>query len=74
MMNREVYINYLHFIKNVGVAIPELYGKVSVFALTIEDALYGIHLLKDSQLPIIGGDIVSKDKKGIFFLCLPAME
>lgn len=66
-MNREIYINYLHFIKEVGFSMSNLYGKASIFALTVENALYAIVLLKDSQLPIIGGDIVSKDKKGNFF-------
>ena len=63
-MNRSVYINYLKFIRKVGRPMSEINNGSDEIALQPDDALFAIGLLENSHLPILGGEIVSEDKKG----------
>jgi hypothetical protein len=63
-MNREIFINYMNFIRKVGRPMSEFYEGSNEFALKTEDALSAINILRGSQLPIVGGDIVSEDSEG----------
>lgn len=63
-MNRAIYIHYMNFIRNVGRPMSETNVGSNEFALNTKDALYAITLLRGSQIPILGGDIVSEDKNG----------
>jgi hypothetical protein len=52
----------MDFIRSVGRPMSETYEGSNEFALTTKDALSAIALLRGSQMPILGGDIVSEDK------------
>ncbi|MEO5995604.1 MAG: Imm40 family immunity protein [Chitinophagaceae bacterium] len=53
--------NYLDFIKLKGRPVLEVNPGSDEIALTVEDALHGLELLKISHTEIFGGDVYSED-------------
>lgn len=51
--------NYKDFIKSRGIPLSEINPGSSELALSVEDALFAIELLDNSQTIILGGDIIS---------------
>ena len=51
--------HYIDFIRLKGRSLAEINSGSDEVALKVDDALQAIELLKDSQLPILGGDILS---------------
>jgi len=53
--------NYMNFLKERGRSLSEINPGSDEVALNIDDALQAIEFLKESQLPILGGDILSDE-------------
>lgn len=54
--------NYLDFISKVGRPILEIDSDCQEIALSVEDALIAIEILKDNNTVILGGDIFLEEK------------
>lgn len=55
---------YLDFLKKKGKKLSEISSGSDELALEISDALKALELLIDSQVAILGGDILSEDEYG----------
>lgn len=55
---------YLDFLKKKGKSLSEINPGSDEIALTVNDALQALELLKDSQTAILGADILSEDENG----------
>jgi hypothetical protein len=53
---------YLDFLKEKGKPLSEINPGSSEIALTVDDALQALELLRDSQMAILGADILSEDE------------
>lgn len=60
-------LSYLNFIKEKGRPVSEINPGSDEIALTIDDALQAIELLKDNQTAILGGDILSEDNGELIY-------
>jgi hypothetical protein len=54
---------YLNYIREKGKPLNEFNEGSTEYALEVDDALHAIELLKGSQIPVLGGDILT-DKSG----------
>lgn len=52
---------YFDFIASQGLSIAEINPGSKEMALRVDNALEAIELLKDSQMPILGGDIITSN-------------
>lgn len=59
--------NYLKLIKEKGRPLSEINPGSDEIALTVDDALQALELLKDSQTVILGGDILSEENGGLVY-------
>jgi hypothetical protein len=50
---------YYNFIQEKGKSLSEINPGSKEFALEVDDAMQAIELIKESQMPILGGDILS---------------
>ncbi|OAV76281.1 hypothetical protein Barb7_00023 [Bacteroidales bacterium Barb7] len=55
---------YLKFLKERGRPLSEINPGSDETALSVSDALLALNILKDNQLIILGGDILSEDEQG----------
>ena len=55
---------YLEFAREKGKMAPDVYGDADYWALSIEDALSAVKILRDDNVLIVGGDILSEDDSG----------
>ena len=60
-------IFYLDFLKKNGRPLCETYIGSDEIALTAENALQALELIKDSQILIIGGDVLSEDNNKLIY-------
>jgi len=51
--------SYLDFLKTNGKPLAEINPGSEEIALSVKDALKALELLNDSQIPVLGGDILS---------------
>lgn len=58
---------YFDFIKLKGRPLSEINPGSDEKALEVDEALQAIELLRDSQLPILGGDITSSDSGRLIY-------
>lgn len=58
---------YFDLLKSKGKPLSEINPGSDERALEISDALHAIELLRDSQLPILGGDIMSSDSGKLIY-------
>jgi hypothetical protein len=58
---------YLDFLKEKGKPLSEINPGSDEIALTIDDALQALELLKDSKVTILGGDILSEEKNELVY-------
>jgi len=56
--------NYLMFIREKGRSLSEINPGSNEIALTVSDALQALDILKNNQIVILGGDILSEDGNG----------
>jgi hypothetical protein len=59
--------NYFDFIKEKGRPLSEINPGSDEIALTIDNALNGLELLKTSHVEILGGDIFSEDNGELIY-------
>ncbi len=59
--------DYLNFIKTKGRPLSEINPGSDEYALNIEDTLSAINLLKESQIAILGGDILSEKNNKLIY-------
>ena len=59
--------NYLNFLKQKGKPLSEINPGSDEIALTVEDALQALELIKDSGEIILGGDILSEDNSELIY-------
>ena len=59
--------NYLKFIKTNGKRLSEINPGSDEIALTVNDALKALELLKGSQTIIFGGDILSEENNNLIY-------
>ena len=59
--------NYLDFIKSKGRPLTEINSGSDEVALSATEALEAIELLKNNQLPLLGGDILSTDSGKLIY-------
>lgn len=62
--NLNTMIFYNEYVKNKGIPMSVMNPGSNEIALNVEDALWAILLLRRALIPILGGDIVTKDKNG----------
>lgn len=60
-------LNYLNFIKEKGRPVSEANPGSVEMALTLDDALEALELLKDSRTEILGGDIFSENNGELIY-------
>jgi hypothetical protein len=58
---------YFNFIKEKGKPLGEINPGSNEYALEVDDALQAIELLKESQMPILGGDILSNKSGSLIY-------
>ncbi len=54
-------VNFQKFLKECGRSLSEINPGSEEYALKMVDTVYAIELLKEAQLPIVGGDILSNE-------------
>jgi hypothetical protein len=59
--------DFLNFIKAKGRPLSEINPGSDEMALTVEDALQALELIKDSKLIILGGDILSEENNELIY-------
>ena len=59
--------SYLNFIKENGRPVSEINPGSDEIALSVDDALKAIELLKDNQAAVLGGDILSEDSGELIY-------
>ncbi len=57
-------LEYSEFIRSRGRPLAEINPGSDEMALSAQDALQAIELLKSKQMPVLGGDILSIDHRG----------
>ncbi|NQD71519.1 hypothetical protein HP439_12370 [Sphingobacterium shayense] len=60
-------MSYLNFIKEKGKPLSEINPGSDEITLAVDDALQTIELLKDNQIAILGGDILSEDSGELIY-------
>ncbi|MBX3044832.1 MAG: hypothetical protein KF896_14060 [Ignavibacteriae bacterium] len=58
---------YLNFLKEKGIPLSEINPGSDEIALSVSDALQGLELLRDSQVAILGGDILSEANNELIY-------
>lgn len=58
---------YLNFLREKGRELSEINPGSDEIALTVEDALQALELIKDSEEIILGGDILSEDNNELIY-------
>lgn len=58
---------YRDFLKEKGKPLSEINPGSDEIALTVEDALQALELIKDSEEIILGGDILSEDNNELIY-------
>ena len=58
---------YLNFLREKGRILSEINPGSDEIALTVEDALQALELIKDSKEIILGGDILSEDNNELIY-------
>lgn len=58
---------YIDFIKEKGKPLSEINPGSDEIALTVSDALQALELLRDSQVAILGGDILSEENNELIY-------
>jgi hypothetical protein len=58
---------YLNFLKEKGRPLSEINPGSDEIALTVNDALQALELLIDSQMAVLGGDILSEENNGLIY-------
>lgn len=58
---------YLDFLQKKGRPLAEINPGSDEIALTVADALEALELLKDSQIAILGGDILSEENGELIY-------
>jgi hypothetical protein len=66
-LNMKKISNYLDFIRKNGRLLSEINPGSKEIALTVKDALQALELLIDSQIAILGGDILSEDNNRLIY-------
>lgn len=59
--------NYLDFLKEKGKPLSGISPGSNEMALTVEDALQALDLIKDNKLIILGGDILSEENNELIY-------
>lgn len=59
--------DYLDFIRLKGKPLADINPGSDEFALKVNDAFHAIELLKDSQLPILGGDVLTDNSGALVY-------
>lgn len=59
--------NYLDFIRRKGKPLSEINPGSDEFALTVDDALQALRLLRDCETAVLGGDILSDDNGRLIY-------
>ncbi len=59
--------NYFEFIIQKGRPLSEINPGSNEMALTVEDALQALELIKDNKLFILGGDILSEENNKLIY-------
>ena len=59
-------LDYLNFLREKGISLSERTFGNDEFALNISDALRALDILYESQIVILGGDILSEKGNGEF--------
>lgn len=60
-------IAYFNYIKEKGKALTEINLGSDEYALEVNDALHAVELLKLSQMPVLGGDILSNKSGSLIY-------
>ncbi|MCU0408953.1 MAG: Imm40 family immunity protein [Bacteroidales bacterium] len=58
---------YFEFIKEKGNPLSKLNPGSNEYALEVEDAYRAIELLKEGQIPVLGGDILSNNSGSLIY-------
>jgi hypothetical protein len=66
-LNMKSASNYLNFLKEKGKPLSEINPGSDEIALTVEDALKALELIKDSKEIILGGDILSEENNELIY-------
>jgi hypothetical protein len=59
--------NFLKFIKTNGKPLSQINPGSDEIALTVNDALQALEILKESQTIILGGDILSEENNNLIY-------
>lgn len=59
--------DYLNFLKEKGNTLSEINPGSDEIALAVDDALQALELLRESQMVILGGDILSKENNDLVY-------
>ena len=58
---------YFEYIKEKGKSLSEINPGSNEYALEVDDTLQAISLLKESQIPVLGGDILSNKSGSLVY-------
>ena len=61
------WATYFNYIKEKGKPLCEINIGSNEYALEVDDALQAIELLKESQIPVLGGDILTNESGSLIY-------